>query len=830
MTIVPDVTYNDAAYVINGQPTWLLSGEMHYFKMTRGDWRRRLVQLKCAGFNTVSVYMPWNYHELAEGEWHFSGERDVAHFLELAAEIGLYVVARPGPYICDEWQAGGLPAWLSAKKGIRLRANDPLFLRYTDQWWDRIAPIIRHYQLGANGTVILAQVENEYGHYGEGQESDYIYHLRDGLRARGVQVPIINCDSFINFSRLKPAVYDGINLCCNFGGDALRNLRRTRQLQPHAPLFVTEYWIAAFDWWGRQGSATYDPARALHGALEIAAGGGGGLTAFVFAGGAHFGYWHGRSICSEANFMTTRYGPGAPILDDGRFDEKYQLFKNMLSPLCSRELAQAGSPDVSDAGGGVRKITRTGPHAEFSFFQNRTKEQIRIADLEKEQACVDMSIPAGAIQWTVKHLPLAAGFCLESANLHLFRAEPALILFGPAHAPFTVALTAPADNVTVATTAPVDVSVTGREITISGNVPGTASPIHLALSAGGQVLDVILLNEAGVAQCWPLEMPGAETRILGGPERIEDMTATGDGIQLTVSSPQRAPLWLLRDNALTTITPAYLETAPDQQIRLQDIRISTTCPEAAPDFDDTAWTTAAQPLPMAHFGHGHGYAWYRTRLHVEQAGPQMIYFSGADDRAQVFVDGQYLGTRGWGSSKGWHLMPNLTAGEHTLALLVENLGMFNSGAEFDIPLGEPKGIYGPVWMNGTEICGWQMRSGLGLGEAIDTWENSGPHDWQPLCGDSIKGPAWIQATFTLPEHTDGALRLELGTHAGKGSVWLNDRHIGRYWQIGPQQSLWLPLSWLRPQNTLVIFEETQIDPAALHVSLVPFGPQTTLVL
>jgi beta-galactosidase len=823
--VTSPITFDDNAYRIHGQPTWLLSGEMHYFKMTRGDWRRRLVQLKCAGFNTVSVYMPWNYHELAEGDWRFDGDRDVAHFLELAAELGLYVVARPGPYICDEWQSGGLPAWLSAKRGIRLRANDPQYLRAVDQWWDRIAPIIRDFQLDAGGTIILAQVENEYGHYGEAQEPAYVYHLRDGLRARGITVPIVNCDSFINFPRLKPGVYDGINLCCNFGGDALRNLARARGLQPNAPLFVTEYWIAAFDWWGRNGSATYDSTRAVNGALEIAAGGAGGLTAFVFAGGAHFGYWHGRSICSDANFMTTRYGPGAPILDDGRFDAKYQLFKNRVSPLCTAELAQAGMPEMADVASGVVKVTRKSPTAEFTFYQNRSAEQLRIADLVKDQACVDMSIPAGTVQWTVTGLSIAEGFRLESANLHLFRATPALILFGDANAPFTVTLTAPTDDVTAPAESPFAVAVANRQLTITGLVPETNAPAHLALIAGERTLDVLILNQTGIENCWTAELPGAAPLVFGGPSRVEDLVVEDGALQLTISSPERAPLWTLRAHTLVTTLPTYRDTAPDGQIALDALRVSTTFPEIAPAYDDAAWASAPTPLPMAHFGHGHGFAWYRTTLTVETAGPQMIHFSGSDDRAHVYVDGHYLGVRGLGSSKGWHLMPSLTVGEHTLALLVENLGMFNSGAEYDIPLGEPKGIYGPVWHNSEEVTGWRMRAGLGIDEAIDTWEMPGPDDFSPLTEEVVKGPAWLSATFTLPADVDGAVRLELGKDAGKGSVWLNGKNVGRYWSLGPQQSLWLPLSWLQPVNELVIFEESQMSPGNLRVSISSFGPQ-----
>ena len=141
------VSFDKNGYIIDGKPVLLASGELQYFKLTRGEWKRRLLQIRLSGLNAVSVYFAWNYHEQSEGEWDFSGDRDVEYFLQLAAECGLYVVARLGPFICNEWTCGGIPAWLSGKKGVRLRSSDPLYLSYCDKWWDKIAPIIAKYQL-----------------------------------------------------------------------------------------------------------------------------------------------------------------------------------------------------------------------------------------------------------------------------------------------------------------------------------------------------------------------------------------------------------------------------------------------------------------------------------------------------------------------------------------------------------------------------------------------------------------------------------------------------------------------------------------------------------
>ncbi len=790
------VSFDANSYRIDDQPVWLLSGEMHYFKLTRGEWRRRLVQLKTSGFNAVSVYMPWNYHEITPGQWDFSGDRDVEHFLEIATELGLYVVARPGPYICNEWLAGGLPPWLIREPGIRPRTADPRFLAAVDRWFDRIVPIFARFQPSHGGTVIMAQVENEYGHYGEAQEADYIYHLRDALRERGIDVPIITCDSFINFARLRPSCWDGIQMCCNFGGNGLRILERARAMQPDAPLFITEYWIAAFDWWGRHATASMDDQRALNGALEIAAGGAGGLTAFVFSGGSHFGYWHGRSICSSDNFMTTLYGPGAPVLDDGRFSGKYQLMKNRLAPLVHCGLATAGMPEESGDPAALLRTVRRGPDGTCTFLLNRSSEQIAIAEAEKDQACVDQSIPAGAVRWQPSQLRLPGGQTLVESDLQLFATSPALVLFGRAGSNGSVRF---ADG----------------ELTVQ--VPVDDAPaLHDHYG-----LPILVLNDRAIERCWRIDMPGAPVALVGGPDRIEDVAVRDGSLHLQISAGEPSSCWRYGDGALTSVTPAFQPPAEPFRAPLDGITVSHSLPELAPDFDDSGWFAAEEPQPLIAFGHGQGWAWYRCRFQVAESGPQMICLSGAADRMHAWVDGRYLGARGSGTNLGWNLMPSLAAGEHVVSLLVENLGMFNSGAEFDIPLCEPKGLYGPIWLNGADMTGWRMRAGVAADETLDTWTDPRLTGWQPA-GGAFSGPGWIRGSFSAPDDFDGAVRLDLAA-AGKGSVWLNGWNVGRYWKLGPQQSLWLPLDKLRDDNELLIFEELTCDLVKLGIDFTPFG-------
>ncbi len=823
------VTFDSRCYFVNGEPVWLASGEINYFKLTRGDWRRRLLQMKLAGFNTVSVYMPWNYHEPEEGVWDFKGERDVGYFLKLAAELGLFVIARPGPFICDEWQCGGLPPWLSVKKGIRLRTADPLYLHYCDLWWDKIVPILAKYQLGKEGSVILVQVENEYGHMGEHQESGYIYHLRDGLLRGGINVPVINCDSFIRFARLKPMKWDGINLCCNFGGDAIRNLERARLLQPDAPLMVTEYWISAFDYWGREGSAVYGDKKSLYGALEIVAGGAAGLNVFVFSGGAHFGYWHGCSICSDDNFMTTLYGPGAPILDDGLLSRKYYLFKSHFTGLMSgmAALATATGPTIVQKGKNLLQSTLRSGKTEYSFYINRSPDQIRIADAEKEQAAVDMSIPAGAVSWSVRNLSLAAGFWLETSSAAVFACDPALVLYAPEGEKTRTKLLCP-EKTTVVNCEGFTITGSGRQVLLEAGAPAS-EPCRCTLASAGRRMQVLLLSRAAVERCWRVALPGMRPLIVGGPDRIEDVVMAGRGVTLKLSARVPRKCWRVTAGGFQKFEPAFSGQTQPFEVSCRDGCASADFGEARLDFDDSGWFAAEQPQAMAKFSNGQGRAWYRVGFTVTAGGPHTICFSGAADRALVFVDGSFVNVRGSHSHFGWNVMIALRPGRHLLAILVENLGMMNSGAEMDIPLGEPKGIYGPVWLDGEEMRGWKMRGGLRAGEHPDDWPEvetgfEAAQNWPAGFADGpVKGPVWFRTQFDAPAGFDGAVRLHLKGAAVKGSVWLNGRNVGRYWNIGPQDSLWLPLSLIQPHNVLVFFEELELRPAKIRVTFQPFG-------
>ncbi|MDR1450277.1 MAG: beta-galactosidase [Propionibacteriaceae bacterium] len=183
----------DAQLLIDGTPRVLLSASVFAFRIPESQWADRLRATAALGYHAIDVYFPWNFHETAPGQWDFTGRRDVGRFLDLAAQAGLFVIARPGPYICAEWDGGGLPAWLPLVPGLRLRQNEPAYLAAVERWFDQIIPMIARRQHGLGGSVILVQIENELDFFDCEDPAGYLDALAQMALKRGIETPIIGC-------------------------------------------------------------------------------------------------------------------------------------------------------------------------------------------------------------------------------------------------------------------------------------------------------------------------------------------------------------------------------------------------------------------------------------------------------------------------------------------------------------------------------------------------------------------------------------------------------------------------------------------------------------
>ena len=187
------VATSPAGFILDGEEQVLLCASLFYFRIPREVWAARLAQVRDSGYQVIDVYLPWNFHETSPGEWDFDGRRDVAAFLDLAHAAGLKVVARPGPYICSEWDGGALPAWLTLTEGLQVRQAEPQYLAEVGRWFDRVLPVLAERQHGRGGSVVAVQLENELDFFDTADRPAYITALRDMVLAHGITVPLVAC-------------------------------------------------------------------------------------------------------------------------------------------------------------------------------------------------------------------------------------------------------------------------------------------------------------------------------------------------------------------------------------------------------------------------------------------------------------------------------------------------------------------------------------------------------------------------------------------------------------------------------------------------------------
>lgn len=318
-------------FYLNGEPFQIISGGIHYFRVLPEYWEDRLRKLKSLGCNTVETYIPWNLHEPQKGKFDFYGEGlhgmlDVVSFVKKAQQMGLWVILRPSPYICAEWDFGGLPAWLAAEEGIRLRTADRNYLSCVEAYYDRLLPLLTPLQIDRGGPVLMMQVENEYGSYGN--DKTYLEALRDMMRHRDVTVPLFASDGPED-NMLSNTKTEGIFPTANFGSGAREAFRILKKYNDGGPCMCTEFWIGWFDAWHDPVHHTGEPevaAAELKDLLEL-----GNLSIYMFEGGTNFGFMNGANYYDHLTADVTSYDYGALLTEDGRITEKYRRFREIIA-------------------------------------------------------------------------------------------------------------------------------------------------------------------------------------------------------------------------------------------------------------------------------------------------------------------------------------------------------------------------------------------------------------------------------------------------------------------------------------------------------------------
>lgn len=317
-------------FYLNQQPFKILSGAIHYFRIQPDDWYHSLYNLKALGFNTVETYIPWNVHEPQKGQFCFEGILDLEKFLQIAQDLGLYALLRPSPYICAEWEFGGLPTWL-LEEDMRIRSSDPAYLAAVASYYDELMPRLVPHLLENGGNILMMQVENEYGSYGEDKE--YLRAVRDMMLERGVTCPLFTSDGPWRAAlRAGTLIEDDVFVTGNFGSKAKENFAQMQEFfDEHGkkwPLMCMEFWDGWFNRW-KEPVVTRDPeelAEAVHEVLQQ-----GSINLYMFHGGTNFGFMNGCSARGNIDLpQVTSYDYEALLDEQGNPTPKYFAIQQML--------------------------------------------------------------------------------------------------------------------------------------------------------------------------------------------------------------------------------------------------------------------------------------------------------------------------------------------------------------------------------------------------------------------------------------------------------------------------------------------------------------------
>jgi beta-galactosidase len=319
------LSYKGTEFYMDEKPYRILSGAIHYFRVVPEYWEDRLKKLKSCGLNTVETYVCWNLHERKEGVFDFDGMLDLERYICIAESLGLNIILRPGPYICTEWDMGGLPSWLLTYRGMRLRCYDALFLDKVKKYLDEVCKRVKSHLSSNGGNIFAIQIENEYGSYGD--DKRYLEAVAQIYHDNQMDCLYFTSDGPGNFM-LNGGSLPGYLMTLNFGNHPKLNFQYLRKLRPDQPLMCCEYWNGWFDHWFEEHHTreSGDTGEVFEELLEEGA----SVNFYMFHGGTNFGFHNGANYDGKLQPVVTSYDYNCPITESGDLTPKYFVIKQVV--------------------------------------------------------------------------------------------------------------------------------------------------------------------------------------------------------------------------------------------------------------------------------------------------------------------------------------------------------------------------------------------------------------------------------------------------------------------------------------------------------------------
>ena len=802
----PSINFDGRGFLINGKRTFIVAGELQYPRTPRAMWRDRLLRIKRAGYNTVQTYAFWNYHEPREGQFDFTGEKDLDAFLKLVHSLNLYAIVRMGPYVNAEWDTGGLPVWLRFKPGLLPMTDNQPFYDAVDPYFARLYPILVANQINHGGPILMVQLENEHVFSGvpdgPGGGTDihdaYYQRFYDHARKAGLQVPLF---------------FSGLNHNDDPAGDAPFDLS-----QRTSPWYSTEFWTG---WVARYGMEPERAKKLERATWKVIAYGGGGYTHYTMAGGTDFDTWNNDQQASSYDF-------GSPIGQVGDLRDAYYrckraaLFATSFPAVLSASLAGSSGDGTSATADGVQITHRKGASGEVLFLDNpggeTVKTQIKTAGGGLFPSTGPFALEPGEIMPVVKDYPLAPGVLLQLAAVHLLGATThgdmtTLVAFGVPGEPMEMRFAAVGAKIVSASAGEKALTVAATQVFLRARIP-IAAPLVSTFQVGSHMIRVLTMSADMADRTWFLD----NGLIACGPDYVGEVQEGGGGPRLTTEQRGLAApgslalpklLYTASLDTPATLVPvlvpnAALAAAPT----LGPWEADALTQPAQPGYNDAAWKASEEPLPMGADGDFSAYAWYRATVSAPKAGVYQVSISDAGDWLTCFVNGKRedssdVQTR-YKTAIPRDLTVHMKAGPNTLAFLTAHYGR-NKLFNYYGPLGEidAKGIAGTVSMTTTapqavpiSSFRWQADDKApGDADAFAAPELATTSaDWHDATTttDVFKGRigwAWFRAT--LPNVPGPHRRIHFGSIDDNGMVYLNGKKVAE--NVGINADVDVPL-------------------------------------
>lgn len=863
------VTYDKYSLIVDGKRQVVYAGEVHPFRLPSPDlWLDVLQKMKAAGFNAVTVYFDWDYHSPAPGQYDFTGVRNMDLFLEMAAQVGLYVIARPGPYINAETDGGGQPGWWNSQPGNG-RTSDPLYEKWALQWMHQIDTILQRHQFtNGTGTVLLEQVENEFTNTSP-TDKQYMADLERQIRADGITVPLTG-NHWTDYVTGQGATQipgfdnypDGFNCNDKQNYSPVGDLWWLHGVYTNSPVYVPEYQGGSFDPWGGAG---YAACRQMVGsnfestsARDLLASGVSIISYYMTYGGTSWGfepypgvytsYDYGAAI-DEARQLTSKY-----------YDQKRVAYEIATVPALAQldrvSAAPTTNPLVIEA---VDTNPTTGTHLYLlqHTSNSTTTNDTTTIPIQTADGSYTASVQVNGQQ----ALLLLADYALHNAHVVYSTSElmtdarigntDTAVLYGQDGTTGETVLRY-ASQPTVHVVAG---SVTSTWDAAKGDLKLDYTHHGIAqvrITQGGKTTDLVLADTASTDRLWQ-NGSGSQQLLTTGPYLVRSGSVHGDTAALTgdtdgpttitVTAPAgvRSVTWNGEPVAVhRTATGALTGTlAGPKTVSLPSLtnwKFQFGSAESSVGFNDSGWTVANQPvLDADHYGFHHGFIWYRghfTATGTETGISLTGQGGGTAGEYEVWLNGAELGSSPSGTKTFTFPSGLLNKnGDNVISVLVFNSGHDEGGGQSvrgltDAALqgssapvtwrlqgakgGEqlPDPTRGPLNVSGLdgERAGWNLP-----GYPDQSWQRvSLPDSWSQRGLPS--GDGWYRTTFdlNLPHGTDVPIGLKIADTSGaayRAEIFVNGWQMGLYANdLGPQHVFSLPAGILHQngENTVAI--------------------------